>query len=212
MTDHDALIETLSGSAGAIRRPSPPLLRAGGWLLVTMIVGWLAIATVRRPWAVLNGSGDPYAWLALGATLAIGIIAIVAAFQMCIPGRIVRGSALLPVLLPAWALISLGGLATARWPSGAYGDGMYCFRFILTASLPMTVMIVVALRRTGSLHPRRTLAMASLGIGFLALSALAFCHPFSFTLIDTAGHLAAVAVVVALAVTIGSPWLAVTRR
>lgn len=212
MNDHDALIETLAGSAGAIRRPLSPMLRASLWLAITMIVGWFAITALRRPWAVLNGSGDPWAWLVLASTLAIGAIAIVTAFQMCIPGRSMRGATWLPALLLTWALISIAGLGTAHWPSGAYGDGLYCFRFILTASLPMAVTIVVALRRTGALHPRRTLAMAGFGIGFLALSALAFCHPFQFTLIDTAGHLAAVAVVIGLAVGIGAPWLAVGRR
>lgn len=207
MNDHDALIETLAGSAGPVRRPLPPMLRGTAWLLVTLACGWFATAAIRRPFAVMNGGGGAWAWWELGATLAVGLGAILAAFQMSIPGRAVRGRPLLLAGVAGWIAISLFGLATSRWPWGHVGAGMYCFRFILVASVPMIATIVIALRRTRSLHPRRTLMMAGLGVGFLALAQLAFCHPFAFNLIDTLAHLAAVLCVVALAVLIGAPFV-----
>ena len=202
MTHHDALIEELCRSATPVRRPLPSAVRAVGVTLLSLALGWLAVRT-RMSLANLNGAGTPWGLLELAMTGIAGMAALLCAFEISIAGRPARGWYVATGSFLAWLAVSLAGIVSSGIPPGSWGDGLYCFRFLLAASAPMMVTVVIVLRRTRALRPGRTLFIAGLGVAALAISLLAFCHPFALQLVDFLMHLAAVACIVLLMVVLG---------
>ncbi len=109
----------------------------------------------------------------------------------------------------AWLAASLVSVTLSRDPIGHFGSGTFCYAFIMLASAPMILGALIALRRTRSVRPRRTLIATGLGIAFLALSLLGFCHPATGELVDFLGHLAGAASVVALTLLLGRRLIAI---
>lgn len=204
MHDHEALIERLSLSAKPVRRPWSPAARALLVAIIGLASGWLVTSNIRSPWAALNG-GDNWGLAQFILTIVAGISALVAAFQVSIPGIRSRWQWVPGVILLTWLFACLGGIFLSGEDAGTLGDGIYCFRFLTVASLPMIVAVVIALRRTRSPNPTRTLLYAGVGVAALSVSLLALCHPFSLQLVDFGMHLSAIVCVVGLTVLIGRP-------
>ncbi len=211
MVDHDALIETLARAATPVRRLRPAPLRALAWAAIAMACGWIATTGVRAPPGLWSG-GDYWQATQLALLLMLGVAALVSAFEMSIAGRSTRLQPLLVIGVLAWLAVSFGSIVASGQPLGTVGDGLYCFRFLLVASLPMMILVVIALRRTGSFRPRRTLLSAGLGIAALSASLLALCHPFALQFVDFLMHLAAIASIVALTLLLGMRWVAWPTR
>jgi hypothetical protein len=210
MSDHGAherLIATLATGLEPVR-PLSPVRRALGWLVVV-----LAIAATLAYFSDLHAmmarlGAAPDMWLAaLGSTLT-AVLAIVATFMTSVPGRS-RGWALLP--LPALALwVGESGMGCARgWaipgvePGPQNGD--HCMMFIFALSLPLSILLMVMLRRTFPLRPNLTLALGGLAAAGAAATLLNFFHPFDASLGDLAAHAAAVAIVIVANRILGGP-------
>jgi len=199
-TDH--LIERLVAEAEPVRRLRPPLMRAALWLLAVTVVAATAIAAFAD-WSVFaERAGDSRLVVEMIATLATGMAAVVAAFELSLPDRS-RRWLLLPLPTLALWLASSGFGCYRHWlvagPSGwELGESANCFRFILAASLPLGASLLLALRRTRPIAPLPVGAAGGLGVGALAAFALQFFHPFDVTLIDLTVHVVAVALVVSL--------------
>jgi hypothetical protein len=72
-----------------------------------------------------------------------------------------------------------------------------CLMFILGLSLPMSVVMIFALRRAFTLYPARTSAVAGLAIAATAASLLNLFHPYDAASTDIAVHALAIALVIA---------------
>lgn len=200
MSSPEALIQELASDLRPVRRLAPPLLRALGWLAV---VGALAVALacfadlgamVRRLTAA------PDMWLAVAGSTLTAILAAIAAFQTSLPDR-----------KPAWALLpvpglllwvgasSLGCLRSWLLPGTHPADlveARACLVFILGVSVPLSILLVVMLRRGYSLRPNLTAATGGLAAAAAAATLLNFFHPFDAAATDLVVHTGAVVLVV----------------
>jgi hypothetical protein len=212
MSRDDELIAHLASDATPVRRAAPPLRRAMIWLVLIAIVSALALARLYVPGTMALRMTNGWSYVELGATLTTGIAAIVAAFNLGVPGDSHQWHwAPLPPLL-LWVVATLAGLAASRPGWGVPGSSMACFKFVVIASTPMAIAVIIALRRTLSLAPWRTSFLAGLGVSALATFMLAFCHPFALDPADLAAHLTAILVVTAAVTLLGGPLLKIRPR
>ncbi|HZB90422.1 MAG TPA: NrsF family protein, partial [Stellaceae bacterium] len=100
-SDTERLIGRLAASAEPVRRLNPPLLRAALWLAAVAAVLAAAILIFADLPLFARRAADPKLALELAGTLATGILAVIAAFELSLPDRS-RAWALLP--LPSLAL------------------------------------------------------------------------------------------------------------
>jgi hypothetical protein len=142
----------------------------------------------------------PDMWLAVTGSTLTAILAAIAAFQTSLPDR-----------KPAWALLPVPGLVL--WV-GASGLGCFrswlapgthpadineardCLVFILAVSVPLSILLVVMLRRGYPLRPNLTAATGGLAAAAAAATLLNFFHPFDAAATDLAVHAIAVVLVV----------------
>ena len=204
---YDRLIGALAADLRPVRRLPPPVLRALFWLaLVAAVAAALAtFADVAAMWHRLAASPDM--WLAVLGSIATAATAAFAAFELSLPDRS-RAWALLP--LPAAALwVGASGLGCMRafvLPGthvAAIGETRDCLLFIIGLSVPLSVALILMLRRAYSLAPPLTAAMAGLASAAAAATLLNFFHPFDAAATDLAVHAVAVVIVVAAARALG---------
>ena len=196
----DRLIAALGADMAPVARLTPPTLRALGWLAMVGVIG-VGLAT----FADVNGmirrlAAAPDLWLAAGGSLLTAILAAIAAFQLSLPDR-----------KPAWALLPLP--AAALW-LGASGLGclrswvapetqpiptmepVSCLMLILGLSVPLSVLLIVMLRRGYSLRPNLTAVVAGVACAAAAATLLNFVHSYDAAATDLAAHAVAVAIVI----------------
>jgi hypothetical protein len=200
-SETERLIERLAAGATPVRRLRPPLLRAALWLAAVAAISTAGILLFAdlHVFAVRteNGKLD----LELVFTLLTGILAIIAAFEMSVPGS-PRLWALLPLPSLALWILSTSYNCWSHWvtygPDGwTLGPTANCFRLILAFSVPLAASLVLLLRRARPLAPVKVAAMGGLGVAAVAAFVLQFFHPFDVTFMDLAVHAVAVAIVVA---------------
>ena len=210
MHDHQALIDQLSRSAMPVRRPWPASIRALLVATISLASGLVLTNGLRNPWhSLLDDNG--WGLIQIILTLSTGVVVLVAAFELSIPGKRSRLQWVGAAVAPCWLFACLGVILLSHVPFGTLDDGVYCFRFLVVASLPMMGAVVIALRRTRSPQPTRTLLCAGGGVSALAASLLALCHPSSLKLVDFSMHLAAIACVIGSTILIGWPHVAYGR-
>ena len=201
------LIDALAANAQPVRRLRPPMVRAGLWLGVfVLIVATVTWATGAWPLMMERLRLTRFA-VEMAATFLTGIAAVIAAFYLSLPDRSRFWMALPLPPLVLW-LASSGYGCYENWladgPQGwRLGRSSDCFVFILTMSIPVGVALYLALRRALPLEPLRVMAVGGLGVAALAAAALQFYHPFDVTIVDLAVHVTAVLIVVACVVVSG---------
>src|SRR6201984_260397 len=133
------------------------------------------------------------------ASMLTAVLAAIAAFELSLPDRKATW-ALLP--LPALVLwIGASGMGCLRaWSvSEAYpmppGQTEHCLFFILGVSLPLSLLLIVMLRRGFSLHPNLTAIIGGLACASAAATLLNLIHPY-----DAAADLAIHAFAVMIAI------------
>jgi hypothetical protein len=204
MSDHmpsaEALIQELASDLRPVRRLAPPSLRALGWLAA---VGALAVALAcfSDLGAMLRRlTAAPDMWLAVAGSTLTAILAAIAAFETSLPDR-----------KPAWALLPVPGLLLWVGASG-FGclrswllpgthpadllEARSCLVFILGISVPLSILLVVMLRRGYPLRPNLTAATGGLAAAAAAATLLNFFHPYDAAAADLAVHVGAVTLVV----------------
>lgn len=213
----NALITELVASAGPVRPLAAPLWRG----LVTIAVLALAAAAVIVLFGNVQGVATRYAgrhllmMLEMGAMLLTGVIAIIGAFFVSIPGRS-RLWLLAPMpSLAAW--IGLSGLGCyqdfLRFGEGgvALGDTMTCFSLLLGGGLLVGLPLLLRLARARPVDPLPVALLGGLGAAAVSAFLLQFFHPFALTILDLAVHLVAVGLIVAIVTisrrrTLSSAW------
>lgn len=199
----DRLIERLAAAAEPVRRLKPPLIRASLWLLGVAAVGALAIVLFSNLPDDAARMRDPKLMIEMAATLLTGLLAVIAAFHLCLPDR--SPLWVLTPLPPLVLWIAASGYECYRhWitlgPGGwQIGESANCFRFILGVSVPLGVSLFFVLRRASPLAPVRVAVVGGLGTAALAAFLLQFFHPFEITFMDLGVHALAVVVVVTVA-------------
>jgi hypothetical protein len=205
---NDQLIGALAANLRPVRPLPRPALSALFWLvLVAAIAAALAtFADMAAMWQRMTAIPDM--WLAALGSIATTATAAFAAFAVSLPDRS-RAWALLP-LPPAVLWIAASGLGCLRayvLPGthvAAIGETRDCLLFIIGFSVPLSVVLIVMLRRAYSLAPPLTAAMAGLASAAAAATLLDFFHPFDASATDLAVHAVAVVIVIAAVRAFGS--------
>ena len=197
------LIESLATSVTPVRRLRPPLIRAGCWVLIALVIlGLLAISEGIRPDLPLRLRHAGFA-IGIGTSLLTGMCAAVAAFMLSLPDR-----SRLWLLLPAPALLAwlstIGYQCLMDWialdPSGIrLGETARCFATLVLTGLPLSLTMLVMLRYAGPLRPTATTLTGSLAVAAITATALSLFHQLDATVMILLWNLGTAAVFIGLA-------------
>lgn len=196
----DSLILDLGADLRPVRRLRPPLVRAAGWLSVVVVA-----AIVLASFADLGAMADrlssvPDIWLAVLGSTSTTVLSAIAVFQLSLPDR-----------HASWALLPLPGLAL--WIAGTgmgclrawtipgtevatLVEARTCFTFIVSLSLPLSVLMILMIRRACPLRPNLTAATGGLAVAAGSATLLNFFHPYDAGATDIAVHVVAITLVV----------------
>jgi hypothetical protein len=199
----ETLIARLANGLRPVQRLPTPGRRAFAWLAAVSLFSVVLVLGFSRLGIFMDRIRDPKLMMEMAGTLATGILAVIAAFELSLPDR-PAAWALLPA--PSFALW-LGGSGYGCWrhwlASGPqpfqWGETPRCFAWIVAFGIPLGISLFMALRRSRPLDPGPVAAMAGLGAASIAAFLLQFFHPFDVTFIDLGLHLAGVAVIVLMA-------------
>jgi hypothetical protein len=194
------MIRSLAADLKPVRPLPPPGLRALHWLAAVAAVAIVLAAFSDRAAVAARLTAAPDMWLAaLGAGLT-AVLATTAAFELSLPDRTPLW-ALLP--LPAgllWIAASGAGCLRSWLVPGTHAavldDSRDCIEFILAFSVPLSVLLMLMLRRAYPLRPGLTAATAGLASAAAAATLLNFFHPYDASATDLAVHVTAVAIVI----------------
>ncbi|MGD9427253.1 DUF1109 domain-containing protein [Pantoea sp. NSTU24] len=209
MRNHDQLINQLTASAQPVRRVWPTAWRVAGWIALALPCGALTSWAFHSRLTDWSQPGALFALVALLMALIIAGSTLAAAFTLSIAGRKPVSLRWLLLLIGIWLALNLVNLSSETPTAGAalLGEGIHCYLFMLSASLPMMLMSVFALQRTRSLYPARSLALSGCGSAFTSSMLLSLCHDTHLHLIDFLMHLAAGITIVVLTVVAGHRWV-----
>jgi hypothetical protein len=202
----DKLIESLAARLQPVRPMRSPLLRALLWLAVAGTAGALLVMREGGASTFMQRIAVPRVAVESFATAITAITAVIAAFELSVPGRSPRWAIVpLPPFLLWVGASGLGclqnGLSLHR-ADGFAGESPHCFAFIAAASVPLAAGLFWMLRRARPIAPLPVAALGTLGVAASAAFVLQFFHPFDVTLIDLTLHLSAIALVML----IGTLW------
>jgi hypothetical protein len=197
---YDALIRDLAADLVPVRRLPSPTTRALLWLaaVVAFSLALAAFSDVTTVARRLMATPD-MALAALGSA-STTVLAALAAFQLSVPGHS-RAWALLP--MPAalvWVAASGAGCLRSWLIPNAQlatmSEEKDCLLFIVGLSVPLSVLLIVMLRRAFPLYPGLIAVLAGLASAAAAASLLLLFHPFDASATDLAVHALAVCLVV----------------
>lgn len=208
MSETSKIVDDLVAELTPVRCLAPPALRATLWLAGAAVLGTAIALTIGHPAALGQRLASPAFAVEISATLLTGIAAVFAAFFLSVPDR-PRLWALLPIVpLVVW----LASSGSQCWhnlmvfgPSGASKDADHaCLVFIVAVGVPLTLSLLIVLRRAAPLEPVQTALLAALGAGALGAFILQFFHPFDVTFLDLGFHLAGVGLLLVIAALLAS--------
>jgi len=214
LPSHEALIGRLGTGLVPVRRLLPPWLRTVGWLLlviaiaVALLMHYGDAGMLRR----LGGAPD-LAWAALGAVIT-AISAAWVAFSLGVPGwRASWAWVPLPGALLWIGASGLGCLRTWLAPNTSIAtlhQSADCLVFIISFSVPLSLLLILMLRRACPLRPVLTAVMIGLASAAASASLLEICHAYDSAATDLLTHALAVAVVVGVNAAMGGRLLSKT--
>ena len=195
---NDRLVQALGADLRPVRRLAPPSLRVLTWLTT---LGAVALAMVSDLAAMTHRlMAAPDMWLAAMGSLLTTVFAAMAAFELSLPDR-KAAWALLP--LPALLLwIGASGMDCLRTWSIADADPMpldqpaHCLIYILGMSLPLSLILILMLRRGFSLRPNLTAIIGGLACASAAATLLNLIHPYDAAATDLAVRAFAITIVI----------------
>jgi hypothetical protein len=197
---NNRLVQALGADLTPVRRLARPGLRVLTWLAILSAAA-LALAMVSDVGAMIRRlMTAPDMWLAAMGSMLTAVLAAMAAIELSLPDR-KAAWALLP--LPALLLwLGASGMGCLRTWSIAEADPMppdqpaHCLIYILGISLPLSLLLIVMLRRGFSLRPNLTAIIGGLACASAAATLLNFIHPYDAAATDLAVHAFAVVIVI----------------
>jgi hypothetical protein len=202
----EELIESLAEQLQPVRRMPTPALRALGWLGVVSVIGSGVVLRYADLGLFAHRAAVPRIALECIGSSLTAITAVIAAFELSIPGGS-RRWAWLP-LAPLLLWLGASGIGCLRNGLGLGAESTRCFTFIAGVSVPLAVALFWMLRRAHPIAPLPVALFGTLGVAATAASLLQFFHPFDITLLDLAFHLAAVGFVIFIGTILRRPLLA----
>lgn len=186
MIETNALIQSLSSNLAPVRRLRPPLVRAGAWLvLAVVLISLMAMLHGGvRPQFAERLRDSSYA-IALFASMATGVLAAIGAFLTSLPDRSRHWSWLpMPALL-VW-MANIGYQCFAGWvpvPPGAVTveAASSCLTTLALTSLPLSLAMLSMLRYAAVLRSTSVVLLGGLAVSALASFALSLFHPLDAT-------------------------------
>ncbi len=210
-TGTDQVIARLMRDAPPVRRLRPPFLRACLWLAAFAAVSTAGIM-LFADMAVFHHRMVTFEMqIELFGTLATGLLAVIAAFELSMPDRSHRWALLPFPALAVWLAGSGAGCyrswLVSRDGMWALGDTWHCFGFVMGFGLPISLALLWALRAARPVSPFPVALMGGVGAAALAAFLLQFFHPFDVTFMDLSVHALAVLVLVCAVTWRGRPAL-----
>jgi hypothetical protein len=196
----DRLICALGADLAPVRRLSSPVVRAFGWLAMVAAIG-VALATVADVHAMIRRlAAAPDMWIAGVGSLLTAVLAVLGAFQLSLPDRNAAW-ALLPLPAAAVWIVASGFGCLRQWlVPDTYPVSLdateICLIVILGISMPLSIVLIIMLRRACSLRPNLAAAIGGLACAAAAATLLDFIHPYDAAAIDLAAHAFAVGAVI----------------
>ncbi|PCE34457.1 NrsF family protein [Burkholderia ubonensis] len=186
------LIESLVADGAAVRVLRSPFRRAAGWLLfAALLVACVALAHGARP-DLASKLHDPGFVTSVGAAVATGVLAALAAFVASVPGRSMRWLWLpVPALLVWISAIGYGCLTNwvAIGPDGvSLGETARCFATLVLVGVPLGLALIVMLRHVATLAPLPAALAGALAVSAMTAAALSVFHPLDATVMILAWH------------------------
>lgn len=209
-------IDDLVADLTPVKRLQPPVIRASLWLALVAALGALLASFADLPAIAHRLMGAPDMWLAVAGSALTAILGAVAVFELGLPDR-----------RPLWALLPAPGLLLWIGASGigclrtwivpethdpSLGEARICFVFIVAVSVPLSLLMIVMIRRACPLRPNLTAAVGGLASAAGAATLLNFFHPYDAAATDLAVHVLAVACVIAANQILGGRLLAPAGR
>ena len=200
MSGHDRLRADLVTDLEPVRRLGSPWLRAALWIGLVLAFALFLSSDANLAALRQRLMSVPDMWLAVLGSALTACLAALASFQMSLPDR-----------SPAWCALPLPGLALWLGASGmgcarawllpwtvipAWGDARSCLVFIFGLSIPLSLAIIVMLRRGYALYPSLTATVAGLAVAAAAATLLNVFHPYDVAVDDLIVHGCAVLIVV----------------
>lgn len=203
----DDLIRTLAADAPRVRRLRHPLVRAGFWVLVALLI--LTVLTLLhgpRP-EFDERLRDPVFTLGMVSALITGIAAAVAVFHISLPDRS-RHWRLLPVPPLLLWLGTVGYQCFAGWipldtAHATLDLATDCFSTLVATSAPLSVLLLVMMRHAAHWRLGAVTLMGGLAVSGLTASALTMFHPLDATVMILVWNLGTVGLAAGIAALIG---------
>lgn len=208
MRNHDRFIDQLSNSARPVKRLWPTGWRVAVWIALALPCGMVSSWALHSRFTDWSRPDALPALLSLLLSFILGSGAMAGAFTLSLAGRPPVRLRWLGLLALIWLALNLGNMTATLPPGGGqFGEGVHCYLFMLSASLPMMVIAVAALHRSRSLYPGKSLALAGGGIAFMSSMLLSLCHQTHLHMLDFIMHLAAGITIIAVTVLAGRRWI-----
>ncbi len=204
MSRVDALIDALTAEVRPVRPLRPPLTRAAEWIAIVALLSGFAIYLLSDVQLLLGRYAGREEMLALEmlSMMATGVLAVVGAFFIAIPGQSRRWLFAPVIPFAAWLLLSGAGCYRDLVRNGSsgleIGHSLDCLIFIVGVSLVLAPPLIWLLARARPIDPVPVALLGGLGVAAIAAFVLQFFHPFATTFIDLAVHLLAIAAVVSV--------------
>jgi hypothetical protein len=220
VTRTDELIDSLvERAAPVLRRLRPPLVRAALWLAFAgLLIAVIAAGSGIRP-DFMEHLHQPAFAVTIGAALATGILATVAAFTVSIPGRSRWWLALPLPALAVW-MSTIGYGCFAGWvslrPEGLRpGEEMRCAALLVLTSVPLAIALAAMLRYAAMLRPGAVALSGGLAIAAIVAAVLPLFHGHDATAMILVWNLGTAALITGIAGLLGQRlfgWMAERLR
>jgi len=174
----DDLIARLSTGLVPVKRVTPPMLAALGWLALALAVVSVGVAIAGFRHDIEQRLMLMHEQVNLAAALLTGTAAAIAAFHLALPDRSNRW-ALLPLPFAVFWISGLGwGCVTEfveqGWP--ALGTSFSCMSFIMGFGVPLTLAMLWMTRHAAPIRPAPVAALAGLAAAAIASIGLSLSH------------------------------------
>jgi hypothetical protein len=206
----DDLIGRLTAELRPVRRLPPPGVRAALWIGFAVLVVAACVIVFGPRHDLMDRMARPHEVAQFAFTIATGVLAAIAAFELSLPDRSERWALLpLPTAILWVGSLGMGCLADMKrmGPEALdVGTSWGCLRFIVLMGVPLALSMVWMLRHAGPIRPVPVAALGGLAGAALSAAGLSLFHHLDAALMVLLWHGGSTILVVAAFVLFGQRW------